>query len=441
VIKRQLKNTRKLLSSAGTVVAVALLARLIYLVLFFDWQPAHVAHYQIGEEIGSIAVSIASGHGFSSPLYAPSGPTAWSTPVYPYLLAGVFRLFGTYTRDASIAIRFLNVLFSALTTYPVILIGRKLFGSAVGAAAGWIWAFLPMAIVLPVSWAWEMSLAALLLTTVLWMTYQLDDRDDARLWGLYGFVWGFTTLVSGAALCVLPGCLLYLAFCCRRRSKHWKRLVSYAAVAFAVTIAPWILRNQWTFQGRVLLRSNFGLELWLGNNPQVPDTWTWWLHPLDSVKERDEFFKLGEVEYMEEKKAAALQFIRTHPADVARFQFHRFLETWTGHSDSFADIWATRSPQLRADLLMNYSLCLLTFFGMLLAHRRMALLSLPLLNALVFFPMVYYVCHTTARYRHPIDPLLAILSAYAIVSCVRAVAKWTESAVRKRQIATANAAQ
>jgi hypothetical protein len=131
---------------------------------------------------------------------------------------------------------------------------------------------------------------------------------------------------------------------------------------------------------------------------------------------------------MEEKKAAAVQFIKTHPADVARFQFHRFMETWTGYRDPFADIWSTGIPLLRAELLMNYSLTMFTFLGLLLAYRRIRSLSLPLLNAIVFFPIVYYVCHTGARYRHPIDPLLAILSAYAIVFCATVIREWTLSA-------------
>jgi len=428
-----MSRLQKFFTSTRAIVLIALLARVLYLFAYFHAHPPHSGRYLVGEEIGSIAASIATGHGFSSPLYAPSGPTAWSTPVFPYLLAAVFKLFGVYTLHASIAIRFVNVLFSALTTYPIILLGRKLFGGSVAAAAGWIWAFLPVAITLPVSWAWEMSLAALLLTTAIWTTYELENRGDAAAWNAYGFLWGFAALTNAATLCVFPGCLVFAAYRRRQRSIDWLRRTSFAALIFALSISPWVIRNQLVFHGQVLFRSNFGLELWLGNNPDVPDTWTWWLHPLDSTKEHDNFFRLGEVPYMEDKRNAAVQFIRTHPADVARFQFHRFLETWTGHSDSFVDIWRTRNPQLRAELLMNYALCLFTFLGLLLAHRKMPLLSLPVLNAMLFFPIVYYVCHTSPRYRHPIDPLLAILAAYAAVSCGRFISEWPRSAAAKRR--------
>lgn len=414
---------RKILTSSSAIFAIALLARAFYLFAYFHGQPPHVARYLIGEETGSVAASIAAGHGFSSPLYLPSGPTAWVTPVFPYLLAGIFKIFGTYTFSASVVIRSLNIIFSAFTCYPIILLGRKLFGKTTGMAAGWIWAFLPMAISLPVLWVWEMSLAALTLTLGLWLTYEIDSRENASAWATFGFVWGFAALVNAAVLSVIPGCFLFALYRCKERSSNWIRLGGLAALGFALTVSPWVIRNQSVFHGKVLFRSNFGLELWLGNNPEVPDTWSWWLHPLDSAKEHAEFFRLGEVAYMQEKKAAAIEFMRSHPADVMRFQFHRFMETWTGHGDSFADIWAMRIPLLRADLLMNYTLTIFTFLGLFLAHRKMPLQSLPLLNVIVFFPIVYYVCHTTARYRHPIDPLLAILSAYAVVCCTQTIAE------------------
>src|SRR5467141_3749265 len=46
-----------------------------------------------GEEICSIADHIVRGQGFSSPFHLDTGPIAWVAPVYPYLVALVFRLF------------------------------------------------------------------------------------------------------------------------------------------------------------------------------------------------------------------------------------------------------------------------------------------------------------------------------------------------------------
>lgn len=91
----------------------------------------------------SIAASIAHGKGFSSPFGAPSGSTAWPAPVYPYLLAGLFRVFGLCTEDTAIAIEGINVLFLALTSVVLFRIAKFMFDQQVAAWAGWIWSVLP----------------------------------------------------------------------------------------------------------------------------------------------------------------------------------------------------------------------------------------------------------------------------------------------------------
>jgi len=422
------KRVGSFLKSGAIIFTVALLARLFYLLFLLHSAPTHGSqHFLYGGETGSIAASIASGHGFSSPLSAPSGPTAWMTPVFPYILAAIFKIFGIFTLRSNLVIRCLDILFSALTSFPILFLGRKLFGETAAVVGGWIWAFAPAAIYFPVVWVWDMSLSALALTAALWLCYKIENRDDLKSWSLLGFVWGFAVLVNAAILSLLPGSLAFALYSRRSRGSAWLKPGGLALLAFAITIAPWIIRNEILFHGQVVLRSSFGLELWLGNNPEVPDTWTWWLHPTGSRKEYQEFFRVGEVAYMQEKKTAAIQFIKSHPTEVLRFQAHRFLETWTGNSDAFTDIWNTKDLALRAELLANYSLTLLMLLGLLFAYRASPLNSLPLLNAVVIFPIPYYLCHTNPRYRHPIDPVIVLLAGYACAQIVRIVRSRIES--------------
>jgi len=61
-------------------------------------------------ESGNIAHSLATGGGFGSPFHVITGPTAWMTPLYPMLLAGIMRLFGPYTFGSYIAAITFNIL-------------------------------------------------------------------------------------------------------------------------------------------------------------------------------------------------------------------------------------------------------------------------------------------------------------------------------------------
>ncbi len=106
------------------------------------------------------------GRGFGSPLFEDTGPTAWMTPVYPYLVAGVFKLFGTYTKLSAIVLFSLNAFMSALACVLVFLIARISFGDRVAKWSGWAWAFCPYAIYFPVERIWETWLATLLLCLI-----------------------------------------------------------------------------------------------------------------------------------------------------------------------------------------------------------------------------------------------------------------------------------
>src|ERR1700738_728411 len=103
-------------------------------------------HWRFAGETGRIAQSMVEGRGFSSPFRGSTGPTAIMPPVYPSLLAGVFRLFGIYTKASALVMLSLDSLFSALTCIPVFFISRRSFGERTAVWAGWAWAFFPYAI-------------------------------------------------------------------------------------------------------------------------------------------------------------------------------------------------------------------------------------------------------------------------------------------------------
>src|ERR1700675_4104727 len=93
--------------------------------------PRWEENFGFGFERGRVGRSIALGQGFSNPYGGNTGPSAWEPPLYPYLIAGVFRVFGIYTYASAWILLAINSLFSALTTIPVFLIARRTFGERV----------------------------------------------------------------------------------------------------------------------------------------------------------------------------------------------------------------------------------------------------------------------------------------------------------------------
>ena len=69
-------------------------------------------NFGFGFEMGRVGRSIALGQGFSNPYGGNTGPTAWEPPLYPYLIGGVFKVFGVYTYASAWVLLSINSLFA-----------------------------------------------------------------------------------------------------------------------------------------------------------------------------------------------------------------------------------------------------------------------------------------------------------------------------------------
>ena len=174
------------------IVLIAFLLRLAVITIGHTYRiTPRRDHFQYGWEMGRIARSIALGQGFSSPTDLPTGPSAWAPPVYPYILAGVFKLFGIYSNLSAWVILAFNSIFSALTCLTLYRIAEKIYGVAVARATAWTWALFPYAIYWPVRVVWEMSLSAFLLSLALLLTLRMADAPPRpRAWIGFGLLWG-----------------------------------------------------------------------------------------------------------------------------------------------------------------------------------------------------------------------------------------------------------
>src|SRR5271170_2718074 len=178
-------------------VLAALLVRLLVVVFVFRDQTDPTDHYaQFGWEMGWVARSIALGHGFSSPFFPATGPTALVPPLFPYLLAGMFHLFGLYTAKAAFAILSINSLFSALTCIPLYFSARYALGEKSAAIAGWCWVIYPYAVYFSGARVWDYALTGLLFTTCFCFAQRMHRRRKLVVWLGFGAFYGLTALAN-----------------------------------------------------------------------------------------------------------------------------------------------------------------------------------------------------------------------------------------------------
>ena len=382
---------------------------------------ANERDFDFGFEMGRIGRSLAQGQGFSNPFNDTTGPTAWEPPLYPFLIAGVFRGFGIYSRTSAILLLSLNSLFSAFTCVPIFVIARRCFDERVAVWSSWTWALLPSVIFWCTRWVWETSLAALLLAVIFWLTLTMDEKDGLMPWLQFGLLWGVAALTNTALLSFLPVSGLWIWY---HRAKIGKRSLGgiiLSSVLFAACITPWLVRNYRTFGQLVFIRSNFGAELRLGNGPGADGTWMDYLHPTKSVVEMRRYHDLGELAYVAERKREAMAYIQEDYARFAGLSLRRFIYYWSGLPK------ASEGPVLeflRNSLFLASSV--LAFWGLGRALRHHKAGAWLFFWLVLSYPLVYYFVFPHPRYRHPIEPELGILMLYVISE--------VESRGRSRQV-------
>ena len=295
--------------------------------------------FPTSHETWNVAWSMALGNGFSSPLAGMQGPTAWVAPGYPWLIAMGLKLSHNDGYAAMVFALSLNCLISALTCWPIYGIGKKIGSREIGLASAWIWVFLPTAVIFPLEWLWDPSFSAFLLALLIYWTLNLAAARSVIPWAGYGALWGITLLMNPALGALFPFLLFWLVQHRWRDRMPWWAHGPAAIMAFVLVLIPWTARNYAAFGRLVPIKDNFGLELWLGNNPDVKRSMTSDHHPVGNPPEMQKLLLLGEARYMQVKQREAVEFIETHPRFFLKSVLDRFVDTWTGTGDVPSDRW------------------------------------------------------------------------------------------------------
>jgi 4-amino-4-deoxy-L-arabinose transferase-like glycosyltransferase len=407
---------------------VAFAIRMIVVYFYYRQLPdANLRYEQFGWEVGWVARSLALGHGFSSPFWVASGPTAMVPPLYTFLLAGIFRLFGIYTLTSGFIILTLNSLFSTLTCAAVYWSARHSLGGRAAKIAAWAWAVYPFAIYFSGDRVWEYALTSLLFTTCFCLAQRLHSAERWPAWAGYGALCGVTGLSNPATLSVFPF-LLLLAMWKARRARWskaewgWLRNGILAVAAALAVLAPWTIRNHRVLHVLCPVRDDYWINIYAGNykNPSFSDRPSHpAAHPPDNPEEMRPFLALGEVNYLKLKRAMATDWIRKHPLDFARAVRHRAVYYWTGYWSLKPEYLAIEPTEIP---MMFYVSCvtilMLSGIWRLWRWNREALM--PYLVLVVVFPIAYCLSLVLIDYRQPIEPAIVVLAVAGAVPLRRA---------------------
>src|SRR5271155_4184413 len=366
-------------------------------------------NFGFGFEMGRVGRSVALGQRFSNPYGGDTCPTAWEPPLYPYLIGGVFKVFGIYTYASAWVLLSINSLLAALTTIPVFLIPHKTFGPQVALWSARAWALNPYVWYWSVHWIWDTTFTPLMLALIFLISLELRQWPGWRGWTVFGALWGVGALANPPMLAFLPFSGLWIW-----RQRYRRGLPSFGGVVlssftFFLVLSPWLVRNYEVFGRFVFIRDDFGLQFRLGNNRFADGMLIATLQPNLNQPEFEKFQRLGEIAYEADCRRLAFDWIRANPRRFAVISMKRFFYYWNGvprPTDSLAS-WDFRSSLFLASSV-------LAIWGLVRAVRQKRLGAWLFAGLVLTYPTVYYFVFPHARYRHPIEPELFILAVFLL---------------------------
>ena len=390
--------------------ASAFLLRVLFMVVLQTYQVPvdNTGYFGFGWEMGRVSAALAAGQGFSSPLPLPTGPTAMVGPVYPLMLAAIFKVFGTYSVSSAFVMRILQAMFSALTSGALYTLGARSLNDATGRVAAALWAIFPLNIFFTVERVWETTLVSLLVVVLAYAILRAGETLSLRSAALAGFTLGVAILTSATiALAAFPFGLAVLL----RKGRQTLLPLCVLVVACSAVLSPWMLRNRAVF-GKAMLRSNFPLEFRVGNNQNSWGEKNEALHPSNTPALNLHWQQVGEAQFMAEDSRANHDYVAQHRGRFLLVTCNRIANYWTG-------LWILHPAGAPQDFLTAAMITAMTIFGVIGMMRVFSadpFLGWQLAGSILLYPLPYYLTTTQPRFFHAITPLLILAGSFALMN-------------------------
>jgi 4-amino-4-deoxy-L-arabinose transferase-like glycosyltransferase len=371
-------------------------------------------NFEFGWEMGRIGRSLALGQGFSNPYEGNTGPTAWEPPLYPFLIGGVFKLFGVYSRASAWVLLSINSLFATLTCIPVFLLARKTFGEGIARCSAYAWGLNPYVWYWSIHWIWDTTFTPFILACIFLLALELQEWPGWQGWTIFGALYGIGALANPTMLAFLPFCGLWIWRQRYRRGLNSLGGVVIASVFFWLALSPWLVRNYEVFGRFVFIRDDFGLQFRLGNWKGADGMLMAYLQPNLNRGELEKFQSMGELAYAEACKREAFAWVRDNPRRFLVISLKRFFYYWNGvprETNSLSPVDFRTSAFLATSVL--------ALWGLVRAVRQKRPGAWLFAGVVLTYPTVYYFVFPHARYRHPIEPELVILIVFLISEAAR----------------------
>jgi 4-amino-4-deoxy-L-arabinose transferase-like glycosyltransferase len=279
-------------------------------------------------EDSEVAENILRGAGACRPYLQGTIYCFYGSAIYPWILAGALKL----SRHGEAIVLVLNAILFAATCAIVYLTALPL-GERVAGLAALLSAVHPGAVIYATK-LHPQTLDVFLVLLTLFLIGRTTSATNLRSAFCRGLVAGLAALSRGTVTLFLPFWAFWFAWKNREHSARAVWIVLAVAFGSVLAVAPVLLRGYAIYGTLIPLRTDSGLNLWLGNHagatgtphasafPVVMATSRLPQELLDRIEGRDE------VEQNRILTSAVLDFVRTHPREVGVLFVKKLFYFW-----------------------------------------------------------------------------------------------------------------
>ncbi len=346
----------------------------------------------------------------------------YRAPLYSWVLGATYKVAGF----GPLAPRIVQAVLGALTCGLLFVIGRQLFSRVVGLVAGlaagsyWILVFFTGELLIP-------TLATFLDVLLLWLLIEAHRRKCLGCWAASGIVLGLSAIARPNILLFAPVILVWALMVRSGRRDRVLTGVTFT-VACLIPVLPITVRNCVVGGDCVLISSQGGVNLYIGNNPEsdgvnvlLPGTRPHWHDTyLDqiAIAERAEGRSLKPSEVSRYYLRQTWEFVREQPRAAAGLLYTKLTCFWNRHEFSNnKDIYdyTSRYAPFTGYLPLGFGVVgPLGLLGLITYWPRRRELF-PLWGFLLVYMISVVLFFSSARFRVPVVPVLIL---YGAAGCV-----------------------
>ncbi|MBE0568950.1 MAG: glycosyltransferase family 39 protein [Deltaproteobacteria bacterium] len=366
-------------------------------------------------DFNRMALQLLDGQGFTWP---------GRVPLYPSLLAGLLWI----SKGSYHAVPYFQALISMATIVFTYFLGKSIFGDRAGLVAA-AWVSLSYVLIRePLRLQSEVLYTPVLLLSALALVHATREPAPMRS-ALAGALIGIANLVRPALLFFPLWLALPLPFL-RERRRMVKCWAIFCAVSLLV-VSPWILHNYMKHRAILPLQTSRAI-LWQGSPEYyhlVRDGGYTYLRIWKEILygpgwERNDPESVEGDRYWTRR---ALRSILEEPTVYLRYAGEKLFTYWLGdpgadwgnrHIFSYAGLRQVGYSSYAAVQVIFARVLPIVALGILVFMRSLRSKSLPLLAILGYFTLLHALTHAEARLSEPLQPLLLIVIAGALITAM-----------------------